>query len=290
MSDERYVTLNNGLKMPRVGLGTVSLPIDSIESVISSAYDAGYRMFDLAWHYYNEAEIANAMKALSLSREDIFLTNKLHFDNLYLGWKFRRFEIPKRSVKQAFDNSCKKLKTDYFDLYLIHWPFRNYEHLWEEVIKIYETGRAKAIGVCSFEPEHLESLKKFGVKPAVNQFEINPLNTRKKLIEYCRQENIQVEAFSAFGVGRNKNVVPDLMSNQELKWIASAHQRTVAQVILRWLIQQNIVVIPRSKDANRQKENIDIFDFSLSDAEMNLIDSMNMDKFLYGNPRNTLYS
>lgn len=288
MSDMEYVTLNNGIEMPMVGLGTVSLPKDSIELVIGSAYEAGYRMFDMAWHYYNEAEIGNAMKALSLPREEIFLTNKLHFDNLYLGWKFRRFEIPKRSVKQAFDNSCKKLKTDYFDLYLVHWPFRNYEHLWEEVIKIYESGRAKAIGVCSFEPEHLERLKKYGITPAVNQFEISPLTTRKRLIEYCRQENIQVEAFSAFGVGRNKNVVPELMSNPVLKEMAVAHNRTVAQLILRWLIQQNIVVIPRSKDANRQRENIAVFDFALSDDEMKTIDSMNMDKFLYGNPRNTL--
>ncbi len=284
----QYVKLNNGMGMPMVGLGTVSLPKDRIESVIGSAYDAGYRMFDMAWHYFNEAEIGNAMKALSLPREGLFLTNKLHFDNLYLGWKFRRFEIPKRSVKQAFDNSCKKLKTDYFDLYLIHWPFRNYEHLWEEVTKIYESGRAKAIGVCSFEPEHLERLKKYGIIPAVNQFEISPLTTRKNLIDYCRLEKIQVEAFSAFGVGRNKNVVPELMSNPVLKEMAETHNRTVAQLILRWLIQQNIVVIPRSKDANRQKENIAVFDFVLSDDEMKTIDSMNLDRFLYGNPRNTL--
>ncbi len=274
--------------MPMVGLGTVSLPKDKIEQVIGSAYDAGYRMFDMAWHYYNEAEIGDAMKSLSIPRETVFLTNKLHFDNLYLGWKLRRLEIPKRSVKRAFDNSCKKLRTDYFDLYLIHWPFRNYEHLWEEVIKLYESGRVKAIGVCSFEPEHLENLKKFGVIPAVNQFEISPLNTRKELIGYCKQNKIQVEAFSAFSVGRNKNVVPDLMSNQLLMDLAASHNQTVAQVILRWLIQQNIVVIPRSKDANRQKENIDVFGFSLLEDEMMAVDSMNIDRFLYGNPRNTI--
>lgn len=281
-------TLNNGVKMPMVGLGTVSLPKEKMEIVIGSAYDAGYRMFDMAWHYYNEVELGKAFKSLSIPREEVFFTNKLHTENLYLGWKFKRFEIPKRTVRRAFDNSCRKLKTDYLDLYLIHWPFRHYEHLWEEMIKIYESGRVRAIGVCSFEPEHLESLKKFGITPAVNQFEISPFTTRKSLIEHCRKDGIQVEAFSAFGVGRYYEGTPNILSNPILNKIADVHHKTVAQIILRWLNQQNIIVIPRSKSAERQKENIDIFDFELQENEMNIIDSMNSDTFVYGNPRKSI--
>ena len=186
-------------------------------------------------------------------------------------------------------DTLAKLQTDYLDLYLIHWPFLNYEHLWEEVAKIYEKGLVKAIGVCSFEPEHLERLKQVsGIIPAVNQFEISPFNTRKPLIEYCKNNSIQVEAFSAFGVGRNKDVVPDIMSDKTLAEIAKVHDKTIAQVILRWLVQQDIIVIPRSKNPARQKENISVFDFELSDEEMGIIDGMNMNHFVYGNPRNTL--
>lgn len=274
--------------MPILGLGTVSLPKDKMDKVIGSAYDAGYRLFDMAWHYYNEEAIGKAFKKLSIPREELFLTNKLHTENLYLGGRLRKYEIPKRTVKRAFDNSCRKLGTDYLDLYLIHWPFRHYERLWEEIIKIYETGRVRAIGVCSFEPEHLESIIQFGVIPAVNQFEISPLTTRKRLIDYCKQQRIQVEAFSAFGVGRYYEGMPRIMEDQTLVDIACVHHKTVAQVILRWLIQQDIMVIPRSKDPIRQKENISVFDFELEEKEMAIIDAMNRDQFVYSNPRKTL--
>lgn len=284
-----YKTLNNGVKMPAVGFGTAALPVDEIDSIIRSAYEAGYRMFDTAWHYYNEKKIGNALEGLNISRDEIFITNKLHADNLYLGRPFRRFQIPVRSIRKAFENTLSKLKTDYLDLYLIHWPFQNYEHLWEEIVKLHERGLIKAIGVCSFEPEHLERLKQVsGIVPAVDQFEISPLNTRKPLIEYCKKNGIQVEAFSAFGVGRNKDVVPDIMSDETLAGIAKAHEKTIAQIILRWLVQQDIIVIPRSKNPVRQKENISVFDFELSEEEMGIIDGMNMNHFVYGNPRTAL--
>ena len=284
-----YKTLNNGVKMPAIGFGTAALPVDDIDGIIRSAYEAGYRMFDTAWHYYNEGKIGNALAGLNISRDEIFITNKLHADNLYLGRPFRRFQIPVRSIRRAFENTLSKLRTDYLDLYLIHWPFQNYEHLWEEIVKLQEKGRIKAIGVCSFEPEHLERLKQVsGIVPAVDQFEISPLNTRKPLIEYCKKNGIQVEAFSAFGVGRNKNVVPDIMSDATLAGIAKAHGKTIAQIILRWLVQQDIIVIPRSKNPVRQKENISVFDFELTDEEMGVIDGMNMNHFVYGNPRTTL--
>ena len=275
--------------MPAIGFGTAALPIDDIGNIITSAYEAGYRMFDTAWHYYNEKEIGSAFKQLNVTRKDIFITNKLHADNLFVGGRFRRFNIPIRSVRKAFEDTLSKLQIEYLDLYLIHWPFRNYEHLWEEITKLYERGLIKSIGFCSFEPEHLERLKQVsGITPAVNQFEISPLNTRKTLIDYCKSNGIQVEAFSAFGVGRNKDVVPDIMSDKTLAEIAKAHDKTIAQIILRWLVQQDIIVIPRSKNSQRQKENIDVFDFHLSNEEMNVIDNMNMDHFVYGNPRKTL--
>ena len=275
--------------MPAIGFGTAALPVDEIDNIIRSAYKAGYRMFDTAWHYYNEGEIGDVLSVLNIPRDEIFITNKLHADNLFLGSPFRRFNIPVRSVRQAFENTLTKLKLEYLDLYLLHWPFKNYEHLWEEIVKLYEKGLIKAIGVCSFEPEHLERLKQIsGIIPAVNQFEISPLNTRKALIGYCKDKGIQVEAFSAFGVGRNKDVVPDIMSNKTLGEIAKAHDKTIAQIILRWLVQQDIIVIPRSKNPVRQKENISVFDFELSKEEMSVIDRMNMNHFVYGNPRKSL--
>lgn len=284
----QLVTLNNGVLMPILGLGTVSLPIDKMDVVIGSAYDAGYRLFDMAWHYYNEEAIGRAFKELSIPREELFLTNKIHAENLYFGGRLRKYDIPKRTVKKAFDNSCKQLQTDYLDLYLVHWPFRQYEHLWEEVIKLYESGRVRSIGVCSFEPEHLTNLERFGVKPAVNQFEISPYTTRKSLIQYCQREGIQVEAFSAFGVGRYYEGTPNIMENSILSSIADVHNKTVAQVILRWLIQQDIIAIPRSKNPVRQKENISIFDFELDQEEMVVINALNCDQFVYANPRKTL--
>lgn len=275
--------------MPVVGFGTAALPTNDINNIIRSAYDVGYRMFDTAWHYYNEQNIGDALGKLRISRDELFLTNKLHADNLYLGKPFRRFHIPVRSVRKAFESTLKKLKTEYLDLYLVHWPFVKYEHMWEEISRIYEKGYIRAIGVCSFEPEHLERLKQIsGITPAINQFEISPFNTRKSLIEYCKNNGIQVEAFSAFGVGRNKDVTPPIMSDKTLEGIAEAHGKTIAQIILRWLIQQDIIVIPRSKNPLRQKENISIFDFELSQDEMVVIDEMNLNHFVYGNPRLTL--
>ena len=124
-----YKTLNNGIQMPAIGFGTAALPVGSISDIITSAYEAGYRMFDTAWHYYNEKEIGVAIKHLNIQRDEIFITNKLHADNLYLGSPFRRFNIPVRSIKRAFYNTLSNLQTDYLDLYLIHWPFPNYEHM-----------------------------------------------------------------------------------------------------------------------------------------------------------------
>lgn len=281
--------LKNGILIPKIGFGTAALPKDAVESIIGSAYDNGYRLFDTAWHYFVEEELGRAFQSLNIRRDEIFLTSKLHFDDLYPWGYKKQLTIPVKSIRKAFDQSCKRLKTDYLDLYLIHFPFRNYLHMWEEIQKIYETGRVRAIGVCSFEKEHLESLKNnFDVFPDINQFEISPYNTRKGLIHFCQREGIQVEAYSAFGVGRNKDVVPEIMSNIVLKDVAHKYGKSVAQVILRWLIQQNIIVIPRSKNPIRQKENIDVFNFSLNEEEMSIIDDLNIGRFVYTNPAITL--
>lgn len=285
-----YATLNNGVKMPMVGLGTHKLPDEQLNNIIPLAYELGYRKFDTAWLYENEQYIGNALKTNNIPREQIFLTSKLHNDNLYLGGYHRRIpNLRIRSVRKAFENSCKKLGTDYLDLYLIHWPFDGFEKMWEDVVKLYEDRRIRAIGVSSFLPKHLDDLlSKTSVIPAVNQFEINPRNSQTKEILYNQNKGIHVEAYASFGTTKsNETASTDIIDNDSILNIAKNHDKTASQVILRWTIQKGISVIPRSKSRNHLMENLDIFDFELSLEEMEMIDSLNQNRYSRGNPHFT---
>lgn len=282
-----YATLNNGVKMPMVGLGTHQIPNDQLESVIKTAYEVGYRKFDTAWLYHNEEVIGRALANNSIPREDIFITSKLHIDNLYWhGYHSRLPNIRVRSVKKAFEESCARLGTDYLDLYLMHWPFPGYEKMWEEIAKVYEAGRIRAIGVSSFLPDHLEMIfKKIGIVPAVNQFEVNPLNAQFKETEFNQNKGIHVEAYASFGTTKARETAStDILGNKTIELIAETHKRTPSQVVLRWTIQRGISVIPRSKSKQHLAENINIFDFELTTDEMSAIDSLNQNKYSRGNP------
>lgn len=282
-----YITLNNGVKMPMVGLGTHKIPNSDLEKVIPIAYELGYRKYDTAWLYQNERFIGDAIKNNNIPREQIFLTSKLHIDNLYFaGFRSRRLNIRVRSVKKAFENSCKNLRTDYLDLYLIHWPFKNYEKMWEEVVRLYEDKRIKAIGVSSFLPKHLEYLLSItSVVPAVNQFEINPRNSQLVEIAYNQSLGIHVEAFASFGTTKAyESASNDIIDNQSINAIANVHGKTSSQIILRWTVQKGVSVIPRSKSYNHLMENLNIFDFKLSLEEMNIIDGLNLNRYSRGNP------
>lgn len=272
-----YVTLNNGVKMPIIGLGTNTLRGLKIIRTVNYANKLGYQHFDTAWLYNNEKSMKYAFKLLKIKREDVFITSKLEWKQLING----------ASVKECYEGTLKRLGTDYIDLYLVHWPKPGYYlKMWEGLTELYKAGRIKAIGVSSFLEQHLERIKEVSdITPAVNQIELHPLNTRKSLVAYCKQENIQVEAHSPFARG---SAADELMRNELILGLASKYNKSAAQIILRWIVQQGMVTIPRSVNESRLKENITIFDFELDEVDMNFIDSMNKDCFFGGDPRKTL--
>ena len=287
-----YITLNNGVRMPQVGLGTFLIPKENLSRTIAQAYEMGYRQFDTAWRYHNEADIARALKSNGIKREDVFITTKVNADALYyFGYWYgkhsiinvRSFKPVSKAIQESFDN----LATDYIDLFLVHWPWPIYRKMYKQLTKFYKEGRIRAIGVCSCLPPHLEALKEISdVVPAVNQFEISPLNTQKELIKYCEDRGIQVEAMSTFSHFRSNMPRNEILENVVIQPIAEKYKKSVAQVILRWLIQQKIIVIPKTWNDIHMKENISLFDFALTDEEMIIIDSLDQGKFLNYNPYN----
>lgn len=287
-----YLTLNNGIEMPKVGLGTFLIPKENITRVIGEAYDMGYRQFDTAWRYHNEREIAKALKANGISREDIFITTKVNADALYyFGYKYGKrslFNIRSfRPVRKAIEESFEHLGTDYIDLFLVHWPWPIYRKMYKELTSLYYEGRIRAIGVCSCLPPHLEALKDVSdVIPAVNQFEISPLNTQKQLIKYCRERGICVEAMSTFSHFRSNEPRKEIIESEIIKSIAEKYGKSIPQVVLRWLIQQDIAIIPKTWVREYLEENISLFDFVLTAEEMAIIDSLDEGQFLNYNPYN----
>lgn len=279
------IELNNGIKMPQVGLGTFLIPNEKLSAVIGKAYELGYRQFDTAWRYHNEKEIAQALKGNGIKREDIFLTTKVNADALYrFGYyygKHRVFNIRNfKSVKSVIEESFDNLETDYIDLFLVHWPWPIYYRMYEVLTELYKEGRIRAIGVCSCLPPHIESLKKVSdVVPAVNQFELSPLNTQKQLIHYCQERGIAVEAMSTFSHFRSNETRKEIIENEVIGTIAQKYGKTIPQIILRWLLQQNVIIIPKTWDANHLKENISLFDFELTKEDMDIIDGLDQGKF-----------
>lgn len=287
-----YIALNNGVRMPQVGLGTFLIPKENLSRTIAQAYEMGYRQFDTAWRYHNETDIARALKSNGIKREDVFITTKVNADALYyFGYWYgkhsiinvRSFKPVSKAIQESFDN----LATDYIDLFLVHWPWPIYRKMYKQLTKFYKEGRIRAIGVCSCLPPHLEALKEISdVVPAVNQFEISPLNTQKELIKYCKDRGIQVEAMSTFSHFRSNMPRNEILENVVIQPIAEKYKKSVAQVILRWLIQQKIIVIPKTWNDIHLRENISLFDFALTDEEMIIIDSLDQGRFLNYNPYN----
>lgn len=289
-----YLELNNGVKMPKVGLGTFQIPQGKIVEVIGSAYDMGYRSFDTALLYNTERGIAESLRVNGINRKDVFITTKMSGSELYwFGYHYgkkrifnvRSFKSARSLIEKSFDN----LGTDYVDLFLVHWPYPVFREIYKILTSLYFEGRIRAIGVCSFLPPHLEALKEVSdVVPAVNQIEISPLNTQKRLIKYCQERCIAVEAMSTFSHFRSTKTRNEIMNNTVLKAIASKYNKSVAQIVLRWLVQQNIAVIPKSASPGHLHENISIFDFELENEDMRQIDHLDQGKFLNYNPFVTL--
>lgn len=282
--------LNNGVEMPQIGLGTFLIPKEKLSETIASAYELGYRQFDTAWRYHNEKEIADALRGNGIRRGDVFITTKVNADALYkFGYYYgkhrimniRNFKSIKRAILESFDN----LQTEYVDLFLVHWPWPMYLKMYKELDRLYKEGRIRAIGVSSFTEGHLRSLAEVSdTLPAVNQFEISPFNTQKRLIDFCRKMGIQPEAMSTFSHFRSNEPRKEILENPILHEIALHKGKSVAQVVLRWLVQQGIAIIPKTWDIKHLKDNISLFDFELTQDEMAKIDSLDQGKCLNYNP------
>ena len=249
----KEVRLNNGVMMPAVGFGVYQIPVEETERCVSDALEVGYRMIDTASSYFNERQVGDALRRSGLRREHVFVTTKLWVQDYEYDDALR-----------AFDLSMKNLGLDYLDLYLLHKPYGNYYAAWRAVERLYKEGRIRAIGVTSFSSERLQDLFLHNeVKPMVNQIETNPLFQQREANAFMRQEGIQHEAWAPFAEGKR-----DIFNNPTVKAIAGRHGKTTAQVMLRWLNQRGVVVIPKSVSKARMAENLDIFDFTLDDEDM----------------------
>lgn len=284
------VTLNNGVVMPQIGLGTFLIPNKILSETIGKAYELGYRQFDSAWKYHNEREIAQALRDNGIRREDVFLTTKISASALYFGkYKYGRrafLNVPNfRSIRDLIQESIDNLQTDYVDLFLIHYPYPESDKIWRTLCDFHSNGQIRSIGVSNFLIPHLDALRESSdIVPAVNQFEISPLNTQKALISECQKRGIAVEAMSTFSHFRSVEPRAEIMNNPMLIKIAKDHGKSVVQIVLRWLFQQNIIIIPKTWDYNHLKENISILDFALSEEEMKVVNSLDQGKFLNYNP------
>lgn len=259
----KQVRLNNGVMMPSVGFGVFQIPQQETERCVTDALEVGYRMIDTAESYFNEQEVGNAIRQSGIKREELFVTTKL--------W-VQHYETD--DALRAFDASMKKLGLDYLDLYLLHKPYGNYYAAWRILERLYKEGRIRAIGVTSFSDDRLQDLFLHNeVKPMVNQIETHPFRQQQASAAFLANEGIQHEAWAPFAEGQN-----GVFEHPVLSAIARRHGKTVGQVILRWLNQRNVVVIPKSVRRERMVENLDIFDFTLSAQEMESIASMNTEK------------
>jgi diketogulonate reductase-like aldo/keto reductase len=256
------VPLNNGVEMPRLGLGTFQSEAGkTTQEAVRWALEAGYRHIDTAAMYRNEQDVGVAIRDSGIPRAEIFVTTKL-------GNGDQQYEAALR----AFDRSLELLGMDYVDLYLIHWPLRaTRADAWRALLHIYEQGGCRAIGVSNFVPSHLkEVLADSPVVPAVDQFELSPFLTRTTLVNFCQEHRIQVESYSPLSRGRK-------LEDATVGAIAARHGKTPAQVLIRWALQKDVVVIPKSVHPARIRENADIFDFTLTPEEMKTLDALNED-------------
>ncbi|TYS08086.1 aldo/keto reductase [Bacillus subtilis] len=268
------VKLHNGVEMPWFGLGVFKVEngSEATESV-KAAIKNGYRSIDTAAVYKNEEGVGIGIKESGVAREELFITSKVWNEDQ--GYE---------TTLAAFEKSLERLQLDYLDLYLIHWPGKDkYKDTWRALEKLYKDGKIRAIGVSNFQVHHLEELLKAAeIKPMINQVEFHPRLTQKELRDYCKKQGIQLEAWSPLMQGQ-------LLDNEVLAQIAEKHNKSVAQVILRWDLQNEVVTIPKSIKEHRIIENADIFDFELSQEDMDKIDALNKDERVGPNPDELLF-
>ncbi|MCE4949844.1 aldo/keto reductase [Staphylococcus hominis] len=270
-----YIEFYNGNQMPMLGLGTFRVENDdTCKEAVKHAIESGYRSIDTAKVYGNEEQVGQGIKegleSTGLNREDIFVTSKLFFE-----------DFGRENVAQAYETSIQKLGLDYLDLYLVHWPGTNEAVMidtWKGMEDLYKDNRVKNIGVSNFNPDHFEALlAQVSIKPVINQVEFHPYFTQEKLRKYLEAQNIYMESWSPF-------MNAQILNDETLNEIGKEVNKTAAQVIIKWNMQHNVVVIPKSVTSSRIEENIDVFDFELSAEQMKRIDDLNKDQRIGPDP------
>lgn len=262
MSNVPTVKLNNGVEMPTLGFGIFQVPdLTEAEQAVAEALETGYRLIDTAAAYQNEEAVGKAIKNSSVNRDNIFITSKLWVSD----FNYRR-------AKAGIDNSLQKLDLDYIDLYLLHQPYGDTMGAWRALEEAQKEGKIRAIGVSNFYADQIKDLKlTMPVKPAVNQIEVNPWYQQDREVKFNQDEDIRVEAWAPFAEGKH-----GIFTNKVITQIGEKYGKSNGQVILRWLLQRGITVIPKSVHQKRMAENIDVFDFKLSDEDM--VKITNLDK------------
>ncbi|MFJ8026889.1 aldo/keto reductase [Streptomyces sp. NPDC096311] len=251
------VTLNNGVEMPILGFGVFQIPADETEQAVTEALAAGYRLLDTAAAYQNEEAVGRAIKNSGVPREELFVTTKLWVEDA----------PAQENTKRAFETSLNKLGLDYLDLYLMHQPYGDVYGQWRAMEELNREGRTKAIGVANFYPDRLlDLIINNEITPAVNQIETHPFFQRVADQELMREHGVQLQSWGGFAEGKN-----DIFTHPLLSEIGTKHGKSVAQVVLRWLTQRDVVAIPKSVRPDRMAENFDIFDFELTDGQMSAI-------------------
>lgn len=270
---DNYKILANGIKIPSIGFGTYKSGDESeTVDIVKYALNKGYRQIDTAAFYGNEEAIGKGIKESSVKREDIFLVTKVWNDNH--GYS---------NTIKSFEESVRKLGVEYLDLLLVHWPTKLNSETWRAFEDLYELGKVRAIGVCNFKKGHLEELKKTSrIMPMVNQIEIHPCFCQKELVDYCKDNNIQVVAWSP--IMRGKLLEVPLMVE-----LAEKYDRSIAQIALRWHIQKDIIPIPKSSHYGRISNNINVFDFELSNEDIIRIDALDRNENVSSTPPGTTY-
>jgi 2,5-diketo-D-gluconate reductase A len=264
------VALNNGVTMPILGFGVFQIAEDETQAAVEAALAAGYRHLDTAASYGNEEAVGAAIAASGLPRDDLFVTTKLWIQHAPTGGV-------EDDTLRAFDTSLRKLGLDHLDLYLIHQPLGDYYSEWRAMQRLFKEGRARAIGVSNFHPDRLIDLIDHNeITPAVNQIETHPFHQRVADQELMRERGVQIESWGPFAEGRN-----NLFTDPVLTAIGEAHGKSVAQVVLRWLVQRDVVVIPKSVRPDRMAENLDIFDFTLTDDQLKQIATLDTGDSLF---------
>ena len=271
-SNMMYVELSNGVKMPQLGYGVYQVTQDECERCVRDALEVGYRHIDTAQSYFNEEQVGAAVAASGIDRADLWLTTKVWLEHYGEG-----------ATRASVEDSLRKLGTDYLDLVLLHQPFGDAFGAWRDLVRLYEEGKIRAIGISNFYVDRMVEFCEFNdVRPMVNQMERHPLNQNTELQEWEAKYSIVSEAWAPFGEGRG-----GLFENPVLAQIAEAHGKSTAQVMLRWNLQRGVVVIPKSVHRERMEQNLDVFDFELTAEEMAqiaLLDTKTSSFFSHSDP------